>query len=76
MEDVDHDALWRALLTEVRQREAHALNCSVIECVGTVRGGFRQRKYTARLRQGGQWAVVYRDVVDGSCHRREGFCSG
>ena len=26
MEDVDHDALWRALLTGVRQRGAHALN--------------------------------------------------
>ena len=28
MEDVDHD-VWRALLTEIRQRGAHALNCSV-----------------------------------------------
>ena len=33
MEDVDHD-VWRALLTEIRQRGAHALNCSVTECVG------------------------------------------
>ena len=34
MEDVDYDASWRALLNEVRQREAHAPNCSVIECDG------------------------------------------
>ena len=32
MEDVDHDALWRALSAWVWQRGAHALHCSVIEC--------------------------------------------
>ena len=31
-EDVDHDALWLALLDEVRQPEAHAPNCSVTDC--------------------------------------------
>ena len=36
MEDVDHDALWRALLIGVWQRGAHTLNCSVTECVGKV----------------------------------------
>ena len=46
MEDIDHD-VWRALLTEVRQRGSHALKCSVTEC-GYMRGCFRQRKYTAR----------------------------
>ena len=39
-------------------------------------GCFRQRKYTARLRQRAEWAVVCRGVVDGSHHRREGLCSG
>ena len=34
MEDVDHDAVWRASLNEVPQRRAHAAKCSVIECDG------------------------------------------
>ena len=28
MENVDHDGVWRASLNEVRQRRAHAPNCS------------------------------------------------
>ena len=28
-EDVGHEALWLALVNEVRQPRAHALNCSV-----------------------------------------------
>ena len=67
MKDADHDALWRALLNEVLQRRAHAPNCSVIECDGTV-GGFINLKYTARLRQRREWAVLNRDVVDGRGH--------
>ena len=75
MEDVDHDALWRALLTEVWQRGAHALNCSVTERVGTVRGGFRQRTQHISVREDSA-RLFYRDVVDGSYHRGVGFCSG
>merc|ERR1712135_273167 len=36
LEDVNHDALWLALLNEVRQPGAHAPNCSVIDCDGYV----------------------------------------
>ena len=32
IEDTDHDALWLALLDEVRQPGAHAPNCSVTDC--------------------------------------------
>ena len=39
MENVDYDALLRALLNEVRLRGAHALNCSVTE-----RGGYSERR--------------------------------
>ena len=34
MENVDHDTVWRASLNEIRQRRAHAPNCSVNECDG------------------------------------------
>ena len=34
MEDVDQDAVWRGSFDEVRQRRAHAANCSVMECDG------------------------------------------
>ena len=40
-EDVDHDALWLALLDEVRQPEAHAPNCSVTDCDRSLKGSSR-----------------------------------
>ena len=52
MEDVDDDAVWRALLNEVQQQGAHAPNCYVIGCNGYSERSFSStRKYTARLRQ-------------------------
>ena len=36
MEDVDHDALWLAVLNEVLQPGAHAPNCLMIECDGHI----------------------------------------
>ena len=40
-EDVDHDSLWMALLDEVRQLEAHAPNCSLADCDGSLEGSSR-----------------------------------
>ena len=62
MEDVARVRLWLALLNEVWQLGAHAPIFTAIEC-----DGYSERwLYTARLRQGREWTVVYRDVVDES----------
>merc|ERR1712136_735327 len=72
MEDVDHDALWLAVLNEVRQPGAHAPNCSVTECDGYIERklsstGTTQHVYVREE----EWAVVYRDVVDGKESKTE-----
>jgi hypothetical protein len=66
LEDVNHDALWLALLNEVRQPRAHAPNCSVIDCDGYIERklsstGSTQHVYVREE----EWEVVYRDVIDG-----------
>ena len=64
--DVDHDALWLALLNEIQQPRAHAPNCLMIECDGNIEKklsstGSTQHVYVNEE----EWAVVYRDVTDG-----------
>ena len=64
LEEVNHDALWLALLNEVRQPGTHAPNCSVIDCDGYVERklpliGSTQHIYVSEE----EWTVVYRDVV-------------
>ena len=66
IEDVDHEALWLALLNEVRQPGAHALDCSVIDCdeyierkLSTIEG--TQHVYVKEE----EWEVIYRGVIDG-----------
>ena len=59
-EDVGHEALWLALVNEVRQPRAHALNCSVtnlalvhrkrLSSIGNTQPDF--------LREEGGWEVV------------------
>ena len=63
---VNHDALWLALLNEIRQPGTHAPNCSVIDCDGYVERklpsiGSTQHIYVSEE----EWTIVYRDVVDG-----------
>ena len=69
-EGVDHDALWLALLNEVRRPTAHALNCSVsdrdgVERIKTVFGRAYER---VRLQSNRLWfaraACPYQDDVN------------
>ena len=74
LEEVNHDALWLALLNEVRQPGTHAPNCSVIDCDGYVERklpliGSTQHIYVSEE----EWTIVYRDVVDGK--ERETECT-
>ena len=55
IEDVDHDALWLALLRDVRGPGTHAPNCSMTEEAG--------RTQHAHVREE-RWEVVHRDVTD------------
>ena len=76
MEDADHDALWLALLNEVREPRAHAPNCSVIDCDGNIERklsstGSTQHVYVREE----EWAVVYRDVVNGKERKLNAHCS-
>ena len=48
--DVHNDASWRAFLNEVRQQEHTRRAVRCLSTAGTEKGGFRQRKHTARLR--------------------------
>ena len=52
-EDDHRDALWLALLDDVHQPEAHAPNCLVTNCSGSLSEALVERKHTARLRQEG-----------------------
>ena len=76
LEEVNHDALWLALLNEVRQPGTHAPNCSVIDCDGYVERklpsiGSTQHIYVSKE----EWTVVYRDVVDGKERCRTEECT-
>ena len=63
MEIVDHDALWRVSLDEVRRRGALAPNCSVIECDEHIVRKLASCKHTARLRLG-DWVESGRLFVE------------
>ena len=56
--DDDHDALWLALLNELRQFGAHTPNCSVTVCDGYIeRKLLVGRKHTSR--EGGRVEVCF-----------------
>ena len=64
-EGVDHDALWVALLNEVRQPGAHATNSSFINCDGFFLRGSLMQVHSTCTSGEEEWDVVCRHVVDG-----------
>ena len=76
LKDVDHGALCLTFLNEVRQ-PARAPNCTAMSAMRVLGGVFHHLEAHSTFAIGRKkLAVVCRDIVDGSCHCREGVCSG
>ena len=56
--DVDHDALWRAFLHEVRQRGAFEPKCSEVECDGYSERMLSSTRSTKHVCFRDEWKVV------------------
>ena len=64
IEDDDHDALWLALFSEVRQPGSHTPSCSVTDCDACIERKLSSIGSTQHVREE-KWMCVSRDVSDG-----------